>query len=83
MSNNRGVISRENDMNIRDKKFRLREYCISCLNGLEGWQQSLALMSLLTLVCILILNTAAMDEQIVRLLHWFGSNCDWCTSLQN
>lgn len=70
-------------MNTRNKKIQLRQYWISCMSGLDGWQQKLMLMSLLTLLCILILNNPAMDAQIVRLLHWFGSNCSWCSLLQN
>lgn len=70
-------------MNMRDKKVQLRQYGASCLNGLHGWQQSLMLTSLLMLLGILILNNPGMDEQIVRLLHWLGSNCSACSFVQN
>lgn len=70
-------------MKLRDKKVQIRQYWVSCLSGLDGWREGLMLTSLLTLLCVLLLNSPGMDAQIVRLLHWFGSNCNWCTSLQN
>lgn len=51
----------------------------SYLNGLEHWQESLTLMTLLTLLCVLGLNNSGVDECLLELLKWVGTDCSWCT----
>ncbi|WP_157739261.1 hypothetical protein [Herbaspirillum sp. meg3] len=51
----------------------------SYLNGLEHWQESLTLMTLLTLLCVLGLNNSGVDEWLLELLKWVGTDCSWCT----
>lgn len=72
-------ISEDLNMNIYGRKNVSRRTRRSYLIGLRHWQESLMLMSLLTLLCVLVLNDASVDEQLLHLLHWLGTNCTWCS----
>ena len=53
--------------------------CASCQYGMERWKSMLLLMVLLTLLSGLALNEPASDALMLRLLHWLGKDCRWCS----